>query len=59
MDAGLIVAREALIDEVDIAADGSFVVYGRRTTAGNANVRRLWTVAWRGEHRCVVSRTAA
>ena len=48
VDASLIVAREALIDEVDLAADGSFVVYGRRTTAGTANVRRLWTVPWSG-----------
>ena len=47
MDARLIVAREALIDEVDLSADGELVVYGRRTTAnGDANLRRLWTVPW-------------
>ncbi len=50
MDARLIVAREALIDEVDLSADGELVVYGRRTTApsGDANLRRLWTVPWSG-----------
>jgi dipeptidyl aminopeptidase/acylaminoacyl peptidase len=50
VDARLIVAREALIDEVDLSADGTLVVYGRRTTAasGTANVRRLWTVPWSG-----------
>ena len=47
MDARLIVAREALIDEVDLAADGSFAVYGRRTTnaAGTANLRRRFAAA--------------
>jgi hypothetical protein len=29
VDARLIVAREALIDEVDLSADGELVVYGR------------------------------
>lgn len=48
MDARLIAAREALIDEVDLSADGALVVYGRRTTVAGADVRRLWTVPWRG-----------
>ncbi len=48
MDASLIVAREALIDEVDLSADGATVVYSRRTTEAGENVRRLWSVPFAG-----------
>jgi dipeptidyl aminopeptidase/acylaminoacyl peptidase len=48
VDARLIVAREALIDELDLSADGELVVYGRRTTVADADVRRLWTVPFGG-----------
>ena len=48
VDARLIVAREALIDEVDLSADGELVVYGRRTAEQGANVRRLWSVPFAG-----------